>query len=300
MQAGRVSTRGSLRLPLWLRRETGKGEAVRDIKTILREGRLNTVCEEARCPNLGECFQKGTATFLLLGDLCTRGCTFCSVEGGTPAPPDPGEPERVAESALTMGLSYVVLTSVTRDDLSDGGALQFSETINAVRRLNGKARVEVLTPDFGGNMNAVDIVCEASPDVYNHNIETVPSLYKKVRPEADYLRSLELIRHVKENCPGIITKSGIMLGFGEKEDQVLEVMEDLLNCGCDLITIGQYMQPSRRHLPVAEYIEPDRFKALEEKGKTMGFRGVYAGPLVRSSFNAESFQAFVEKSGPVI
>ena len=295
MQTGRVSTRGSLRLPPWLRRETGKTESVRGLKTLLRDSRLNTVCEEARCPNLGECFEKGTATFLLLGELCTRACAFCSVEGGKPLPPDTGEPERVAESALTMGLSYVVLTSVTRDDLSDGGASQFVETIRAVRRVNGEARLEVLTPDFGGNMKAVDLVCEASPDVYNHNIETVPSLYNKVRPEADYKKSLELIRHVKETCPDIMTKSGLMLGLGEKETEILATMQDLHSSGCDLLTIGQYMQPSRRHLPVSEYIGPESFKALEEKGKAIGFRGIYAGPLVRSSFNAESFQSLIDK-----
>jgi len=290
MQAERTSTSESLRLPSWLRREAGKGEPVRGLKTLLRSSRLNTVCEEARCPNLGECFEKGTATFLLLGNLCTRACTFCSVEAGKPMPPDAGEPERIAASARAMGLSYIVLTSVTRDDLGDGGASCFAETIRAVRRIDLEAQVEVLTPDFGGNMEAVDLVCEASPDIYNHNIETVPALYKKVRPGADYKRSLGLISRVKETY-GIITKSGIMLGLGENEAEVFEVMQDLRNSGCDLLTIGQYMQPSRKHLPVSEYIEPDSFKALEEKGKDMGFRGVYAGPLVRSSFNAESFKA---------
>lgn len=294
MQSGSIYTPNAKRLPAWLRRSVGKGESTRKVKSLLREKGLKTVCEEARCPNLDECFTKGTATFLLLGGLCTRACTFCSVEGGKPLPPDQEEPQRVAASAELMGLEYVVLTSVTRDDLPDGGAGHFASTVRAVKNKLPEAGIEVLTPDFGGVMKNVDVVCEAEPHIYNHNIETVQELYESVRPGADYAGSLKLIEHVSKSYPGILTKSGFMLGLGENEAEVLSLMKDLHNSGCHMLTIGQYMQPGRRHHPVVEYVEPEVFDGLAAKAKEMGFRSVYAGPLVRSSFNAEIFRKEVE------
>ncbi len=278
------------RLPPWLRRQIGKSSDVREVKNLLRRNHLNTVCEEARCPNLTECFEKKRATFLILGNLCTRDCGFCSVEGGRPLPPDPEEPQKVAEAARRMGTKYVVVTSVTRDDLEDGGASHFSGTIREIRRAIRVASIEVLTPDFMGSKEAIDTVCQAGPDVYNHNMETVPSRYHEVRPSADYRRSLGLIRYIKERYPRITTKSGIMLGLGEKKEEVIQVLHDLKLSGCDLVTIGQYMRPTRAHLEVKEYVELEVFKELEEAGRKIGFRGVYSGPLVRSSFNAEHFR----------
>jgi len=277
------------RLPPWLKRQVGRSESVTDIKRILRGNDLHTVCEEARCPNLGECFEQKRATFLILGDYCTRGCGFCSVKEGRPLPPDPDEPQKVAEAAAKMGTRYIVITSVTRDDLPDGGSTQFADTIGAIKELMQSASVEVLTPDFGGDLEAIDRVCIAGPDVYNHNMETVHSLYPKVRPQAEYERSLDLIRHVKRSHPAITTKSGLMLGFGEKMDEVVALLKDLKTAGCDLVTIGQYMRPTKSNLEVSEYVRPEVFKELELVGKEIGFSGVFSGPLVRSSFNAEEF-----------
>lgn len=279
------------RLPHWLKRDVGKGENVASIKKILRRGGLHTVCEEAKCPNLGECFEKKRATFLILGDNCTRGCGFCSVTNGPPIAPDPDEPEKVARAAAAMGAHYVVITSVTRDDLPDGGASHYVATIDNIKRMIADSSIEVLTPDFGGNMDAVDAVCKAGPDVYNHNMETVASLYHKVRPEAEYERSLQLIRHVKMHYSEIATKSGIMLGLGETMEEVSALLRDLKSAGCDIVTIGQYMQPTRNSLEVVTYVEPKVFKQLEKEAKEMGFKGVYSGPLVRSSFNAEELKS---------
>lgn len=278
------------RLPPWLKRQVGKGDKVASVKRILRGSDLHTVCEEARCPNLGECFEQKRATFLILGDYCTRGCGFCSVKEGLPLSPDPDGPQKVAAAAAKMGVKYVVITSVTRDDLADGGSKQFAETISAIRELMSSSSVEVLTPDFGGDIEAIDRVCHAGPDVYNHNVETVPSLYHKVRPQAEYERSLDLLRYIKDNFSSITTKSGLMLGFGEKKEEVISLLEDLKSAGCDLVTIGQYMRPTRNNLEVVEYVRPEVFKELELIGKEMGFSGIYSGPLVRSSFNAEEFR----------
>ncbi|MBE9504351.1 MAG: lipoyl synthase [Proteobacteria bacterium] len=279
----------SKRLPDWLKRPPGKGDRVKTVKGVLRKNALHTVCEEARCPNLGECFEKRQATFLILGENCTRNCGFCSISNAPPRQLDPDEPSRVAEAAKKMGLNYVVVTSVTRDDLPDGGARHFAETIGEIKKIRDGIYVEVLTPDFGGDLNAVDRVCKAAPEVYNHNIETVPDLYSKVRPQADYTGSLTLINYVKKHFPHITTKSGLMLGLGEKKRDILKTLEDLKEAGCDLVTIGQYMRPTKKNLPVVEYIHPDLFDELERAGKKMGFTGIYAGPLIRSSFNAEYF-----------
>lgn len=271
------------RLPDWIRVRI---EGLHETKQILRSHRLSTVCEEARCPNIGFCFSKPTATFMILGSLCTRSCRFCNVESSSPLPPDPDEPERVAKAAKEMGLRYVVITSVTRDDLQDGGASHFAATIRAVRRQLPDSGIEVLTPDFKGDIKALKTVLEAHPDVFNHNIETVPRLYSVVRPQADYGRSLMVLRMAKE-LSGIRTKSGIMVGLGEEIEEVVNVMKDLRDVGCDYITIGQYLRPSKRNLPVREYIRPEVFDRYREIAKRLGFRGVASGPLVRSSMNAE-------------
>ena len=275
------------RRPLHLQGVRVSAPARRVLKLKLRQARLHTVCESARCPNLGECFSRPAAAFLILGSRCTRRCGFCAVEKGTPLLPDPGEPAAVAEAARELGLSHVVVTSVTRDDLADGGAAQFAATIREVRRALPAARVEVLTPDFGGKRAAIRTVAQAGPDVYNHNLETAPGLYARVRPGADYRRSLELLRMVKALQPGIITKSGLMLGLGETAAEVEAALDDLLSAGVEVLTLGQYLAPSRRHLPVARYLEPEEFVAWAEIGKAKGFRQVFAGPLVRSSYHAE-------------
>lgn len=269
----------------------------RAVKIRLRRAKLHTVCEAARCPNRGECFSRPTATFLILGDRCTRACRFCAVEPGRPGPVDPGEPEAVAAAAQELGLRYVVLTSVTRDDLPDGGAGHFAATIRAVRRRLPAARVEVLTPDFGGDAAAIRVVVEAGPEVFNHNLETVPSLYPRVRPGADYSRSLGLLRRVKELAPDLVTKSGLMLGLGESEREVEAVMQDLSAAGVEILTLGQYLAPSRRHLPVARYLEPEEFAAWGERGRALGFRQVFAGPLVRSSYQAEEVWETSRRNG---
>jgi len=252
------------------------------MKAGLRASGLHTVCEEARCPNRTHCFAQGTAAFLLLGDTCTRHCAFCAIRQGAPSPPDPGEPLGVAERAAALGLGYVVLTSVTRDDLPDGGAGQFALTIEALRLRIPEAGVEVLTPDFQGSREALALVLEAKPDVFNHNLETVPRLYPEVRPEADYGRSLDLLRRAE----GVPRKSGLMLGLGETPEELERVFEDLLGAGVDWLTLGQYLRPTRHQLPVQRYLHPDEFEALGAKARDMGFRRVQAGPLVRSSFEA--------------
>ncbi|WP_333655193.1 lipoyl synthase [Dissulfurispira sp.] len=273
-----------MRLPEWIKT---KASGLHGTKTLLRSHGLSTVCEEARCPNKGHCFSKPTATFMILGDHCTRDCGFCSVKSGNPAFVDAEEPERVAEAAYEMGLRYVVITSVTRDDLPDGGALQFAETVRAVKNKLPDTKVEVLTPDFKGDVNSLKTVLDAGPDVFNHNVETVKRLYDVVRPQADYECSLDVLKNAKSIAPEIKTKSGLMLGLGETMNEVIELFNDLRRAGCDFLTIGQYLRPSKKNLPVVEYIRPEVFEELKEAALEMGFEFVAAGPLVRSSMNAE-------------
>lgn len=278
-----------LRKPAWVRAKAPVGAGVARVKRLLREAKLATVCEEARCPNLGECFNHGTATFMILGDVCTRRCPFCDVAHGRPQPADPTEPEHLAESIAVMGLSYVVITSVDRDDLRDGGAGHFADCLRAVRRRVPGIKLEVLVPDFRGRESlALDrFVGDALPDVFNHNLETVPRLYRQARPGADYAGSLALIRDFKARHPGIPGKSGLMLGLGEGCDEVLAVMSDLRTHGCDMLTLGQYLQPSRDHLPVLRYWTPAEFDALRAAGEAMGFANVASGVMVRSSYHAD-------------
>ncbi len=279
------------RKPSWLKKRIPPLQDISKVKAILGETELHTVCEEARCPNLGECFSKGTATILILGKICTRNCGFCAVEHGAPDQPDEKEPEMVAQAVKKMGLDYVVVTSVTRDDLSDGGASQFAKVIRAVREMDRpevdpKTKIEVLIPDFGGNTSSLRTVLKESPDVLNHNVETVPRLYPVVRPQASYERSLELLKKSKEGYPHILTKSGFMLGLGESQQEVLGLLQDLRQARCDFLTIGQYLQPRSDRLPVVRYISPEEFDEYERIGEEMGFKAVASGPFVRSSFHA--------------
>lgn len=274
-----------MRLPEWIR--THYHADLHNTKHLLRRHRLSTVCEEARCPNKGECFSKPTATFMILGSNCTRNCGFCSVRTSTPEAVDPTEPENVAEAAKEMGLRYVVITSVTRDDLPDGGAEQFARTIRAVREKIPYAKIEVLTPDFKGDPDSLSAVIKAGPDVYNHNIETVERLYPNVRPQADYRRSLFILMKAGEFSAGANIKSGLMLGLGEGLDEVLYALEDLRKAGCDFVTIGQYLRPTIHNLPVVKYILPEVFEDLKVRASAMGFKYVASGPMVRSSMNAE-------------
>jgi lipoic acid synthetase len=275
-----------LRLPEWIKAKRNGG-LLHETKRVLRSYGLSTVCEEARCPNAGECFSRPTATFMILGSTCTRNCGFCSVKSSTPGPVDPDEPERIAMAVREMGLRYVVITSVTRDDLDDGGAGQFAKTVLSVKECMPATKVEVLTPDFKGSLRDVDKVLKSEPDVFNHNMETVPRLYSLVRPLANYGRSLNILDHVKKTAPGIFTKSGLMLGLGETFDEVRAVFRDLRNAGCEFLTVGQYLRPSRFNLPVTEYIEPEIFGRLRLTALSMGFKYVASAPLVRSSMNAE-------------
>jgi lipoic acid synthetase len=274
------------RLPPWLRAKSGHWERVHDMKVLLSGSRLHTVCEEARCPNQGECWTRGTATFMLLGETCTRSCGFCAVATGRPAPPDPEEPRHVAEASRELGLKFVVVTSVARDDLKDGGAAHFAATVRAIYEANPTAQVEVLVPDFKGQRESILAVVESRPTVFNHNLETVERLTKRVRVQARYDRSLEVLRLAKElGQPK--TKTGIMLGLGETEDEVLTLMRDARAAGCEILTIGQYLQPTKQHLPVQEFVPPDRFRAFEAAAYAEGFSSVFSGPLVRSSYHAE-------------
>ena len=278
----------SARLPEWARRPGPLAPGARPLRVLLRENALSTVCEEARCPNLGECFSRGTATFMLLGDRCTRRCGYCSVSTARPLPPDPGEPGRVAAAAARMRLRHVVLTSVNRDDLPDGGASHFAATVRAVRAALPRAAVEVLTPDFAGDRAALAMVLDAAPEVFNHNIETVPRLFPRLRPQGRYERSLGLLRDARDVRPGQATKSGLMVGLGETADEVLTVLRDLRGRALvDTVTIGQYLRPTRRHEPVHRYYRPEEFAELEQAALDLGFPTVYAGVFVRSSFNAE-------------
>ena len=277
-----------LRKPDWIRIKVPGSPEIAQLKKVLREHRLHTVCEEAACPNLGECFGHGTATFMIMGDICTRRCPFCDVAHGRPKPLDPDEPAHLANCIAGMRLRYVVITSVDRDDLRDGGAEHFVACIQAVRARNPRIQIEILVPDFRGRMDrALEILRAAPPDVFNHNLETVPRLYKQARPGSDYAWSLDLIRRIKAAHPSVPTKSGLMLGLGETLEEVEAVMGDLRAHDCDMLTLGQYLQPSAHHLPVARFVRPDEFKVLEEKAKAMGFTQVASGPLVRSSYHAD-------------
>src|ERR1700726_2417165 len=273
--------------PDWLRVKFFGGERYQDVKRIMRTLDLHTVCESARCPNMGECWEHGTATFMILGDICTRACGFCAVPSGKPVgPPDEDEPLRVAEAVARMGLRYAVVTSVNRDDQADGGATIFARTIEAIRRRVPGCKVEVLIPDFRGLWFALETVIAARPDVLNHNMETVPRLYHEVRKGAVYARSLELLRRAKSLAPERPTKTGLMLGLGEERGEVLAAMEDLAAQGTDILTLGQYMQPTREHLPIVRYVHPNEFSEYKILGEQMGFKHVESGPLVRSSYHA--------------
>jgi lipoyl synthase len=274
------------RLPPWARKGDPLSPDARAVRVLLRQQRLNTVCEEARCPNLSDCFSRGTATFMLLGDRCTRRCDYCSVETARPLPIDAGEPERVADAAARLGLRYVVLTSVARDDVRDGGASQFAATVSEVRRRLPQAEIEVLTPDFKGDPSALAAVLASAPDVFNHNIETVPRLFPLVRAQGDYARSLRLLADLKRIRPEQVTKSGLMVGLGETDDEIEAVLADLRACDVDIVTLGQYLRPTREHRAVDRYVPPEGFAALERRARALGFPTVYSGVFVRSSFHA--------------
>ncbi|SHJ16957.1 lipoic acid synthetase [Geosporobacter subterraneus DSM 17957] len=273
--------------PDWLKIKVTGGENRKRVEEIVSRLSLHTVCEEANCPNLMECFCKKTATFMILGNICTRKCTFCNVSKGTTLPIDQNEPSHIATAVKELGLRHVVITSVTRDDLTDGGAGQFANVINEIRNFDRRVTIEVLIPDFQGCLDALKIVIAAKPDIINHNIETVPRLYPSIRPAAVYNRSLELLKNVKEIDPSILTKSGIMVGLGELHEEVVAVFKDLRMNGCDMLTIGQYLAPSKDHHPVYEYIHPEVFDQYRQRGEEMGFHHVASGPFVRSSYMAE-------------
>lgn len=274
-----------MRLPEWIKVKSFTG--LHNTKSILRNYGLSTVCEEAKCPNRGECFSKPTATFMILGSACTRNCGFCAVESSKPGPLDNDEPEKVAMAAKEMGLKYVVITSVTRDDIKDGGASHFARTVSAVREHLPAAKIEVLTPDFRGNKDSLKTVLDSGPDVYNHNVETVPRLYPYVRHQADYRKSVNVLMNAKSIAPEITIKSGFMVGLGETFTEIIDVLRDLKTAGCDTVTIGQYLRPSKKNLPVREYIRPEMFDVYKEIALDMGFKYAASSPLVRSSMNAE-------------
>jgi len=276
------------RKPRWIRAKAPSGPEVMRVKKLLRDNNLHTVCEEASCPNLGECFGHGTATFMIMGDICTRRCPFCDVAHGRPNALDANEPQQLADAIKILNLKYVVITSVDRDDLRDGGAQHFVDCITAVRTHSPQTKIEILVPDFRGRMDvALSIMEQAQPDVFNHNLETVPRLYKKCRPGSDYQWSLELIKRFKQRYPNILTKSGLMLGLGETKEEVVQVLQDLRDHLGDMITLGQYLQPSLHHLPVARFVTPEEFDELGDIAKQMGFSNVASGPMVRSSYHAD-------------
>lgn len=280
------------RKPDWLKRRLPSGDAFNRVRELIEKSQLHTVCQEAKCPNIWECYSQQTATFLIMGDRCTRNCGFCSVAPGRPAPLDLQEPARVAATVAAMGLRYVVVTSVTRDDLADGGAGHFAATIRAIRRRMPKAQIEVLIPDFQGDAGALDTVLDTRPDVLNHNIETVPRLYPQVRPQADYRRSLELLRRSREFDTSLPTKSGLMLGLGEARQEVHRSLQDLREAGCRILTLGQYLQPSPQHLPVQTFVTPQEFEDWRRTALGLGFSEVASAPFVRSSYHAkDAFQA---------
>ncbi len=285
------------RKPPWLKKRLPTGPAYENVKNLIGQDRLHTVCQEAKCPNIWECFSQHTATFLIMGSRCTRNCRFCSVAQGPTGPPDAAEPARVAAAARQMGLKYVVITSVTRDDLPDGGAVFFADTIAEIRRQIPAAMIEVLIPDFQGDARALQTVLDAGPDVLNHNIETVPRLYARVRPQAIYARSLQLLQRVQKFDPELPIKSGLMLGLGESADEIRATLKDLADAGCRILTLGQYLQPSEAHLPVARFVAPQEFERWRQIAIQMGFLEVASGPFVRSSYHAkELYQAL----GPII
>ena len=277
-----------LRKPEWIRVRAGGGQRFTEIKAILREKKLHTVCEEASCPNIGECFGHGTATFMIMGDLCTRRCPFCDVAHGRPNPLDAEEPRHLGETIAALKLKYVVITSVDRDDLRDGGAGHFVDCIKAVRELSPETRIEILTPDFRGRLDrALAVLDGGPPDVMNHNLETVPRLYRQARPGSDYAHSLQLLKQFKVRHPHVPTKSGLMVGLGETNDEILEVMHDLRAHDVDMLTVGQYLQPSKHHLPVTRFVHPDEFRMFEDEATKMGFVNAACGPMVRSSYHAD-------------
>jgi lipoic acid synthetase len=279
------------RKPDWLKIKLGQNKQFHGTRELVHGSKLFTVCEEAACPNMGECWSRGTATIMIMGDTCTRSCGFCNVKTGRPQALDADEPRRVAEALREFGLKYIVLTSVDRDELPDAGAGHFAEVIRACHELSPSTRLEVLVPDFKGMPESVKLVCDAKPEVYAHNMETVERLHLKVRPQAKYWRSLDVLGQAKKQ--GMVVKSGIMVGLGETQDEVIDVMRDLVEIGCDLLTVGQYMQPSARHLPVIEYIHPEIFKNYSSIGKELGLKHVESGPLVRSSYRAETQEAIM-------
>jgi lipoic acid synthetase len=284
----RIVPQPALKKPDWIRAKSPNSPEVLELKQILRSHKLHTVCEEASCPNIGECFRHGTATFMILGDLCTRRCPFCDVGHGKPLPPDADEPAHLAATIAAMRLKYVVITSVDRDDLRDGGARHFADCIRAVREASPQTRIEILTPDFRGRLEvALEILGTCPPDVMNHNLETVPRLYKAARPGADYAHSLKLLQDFKAHHPDIPTKSGIMVGLGETDEEVLQTMRDLRAHDVDMLTVGQYLQPGPHHLPVTRYVTPEQFAALQQAAAEMGFRNAACGPMVRSSYHAD-------------
>ena len=277
-----------LRKPEWIRVRAGGGERFTEVKRILREKKLHTVCEEASCPNIGECFGHGTATFMIMGDLCTRRCPFCDVAHGRPNPLDAEEPRHLGETIAALNLKYVVITSVDRDDLRDGGAGHFVECIRSVQELSPQTKIEILTPDFRGRLDrALEILDAGPPDVMNHNLETVPRLYKAARPGSDYAHSLQLLKQFKARHPQVPTKSGLMVGLGETNEEILEVMRDLRAHDVDMLTVGQYLQPSKHHLPVTRFVHPDEFRMFEDEARRMGFVNSACGPMVRSSYHAD-------------
>lgn len=281
------------KLPEWLKVSYNK-DAVNEVNELMANLKLNTVCKEANCPNLGECYKRNTATFMILGSVCTRNCRFCNVTHGHAEQVDPHEPQNLAEAVKKLKLKHVVITSVTRDDLEDGGARHFANTIQAVRELNPDTTIEVLIPDLKGKTENLDIVINAKPDVINHNMETVKSLYSKVRPGAIYERSLFVLKYVKENAPHILTKTGIMVGLGETDDEIYELMDDCLNINCDIFTIGQYLRPSENHVEMKEYVTPEKFEEYKKVGLQKGFKYIASSPLVRSSYKAD--EALTAKS----
>ena len=283
-----MSSRPRKPKPKWLKRRLPTGPDFERVKSLLKNVRLHTVCQEARCPNIWECFSRHTATFLILGDRCTRNCRFCAVAGGPLEPPEPDEPARLAEAVKFLGLKYVVITSVTRDDLPDGGAGHYAETLQAVRQAVAGVRIEVLIPDFNGSRSALERVLAAGPHVLNHNIETVPRLYPGVRPEADYARSLELLDRARRYDTALPTKSGLMLGLGETTEEIRRTLHDLRAAGCRMLTLGQYLQPTEAHLPVVRFVTPEEFEDWREKAMGWGFAEVASGPFVRSSYHAKT------------
>lgn len=282
--------------PEWLRVKAPQWERVGSVKEILRDLALNTVCEEASCPNIGECFKAGTATFLIMGPACTRACPYCDIDfEKKPKALDPTEPIRLAEAVRRMDLNHVVITSVNRDDLPDGGISQFVQCIEGIRSVSPQTTIEVLIPDLCGNWDALETLCQAKPEVLNHNTETVPRLYRRVRPQGNYQRSLELLQRTHETAPGIYTKSGLMVGLGETDQEIRQVMADLRGVNCDILTIGQYLQPSQKHLNIADFITPAQFDAWREYGESLGFLQVVSSPLTRSSYHAEQVRELMQR-----